>query len=300
MAQSLKTRTIFQSATAFVGDVQCRPTDGGCSCEEVSRVDDFAFVRRGMFIKHVGKRECTANPNHVVFFNRDEPYRVSHPIRGGDDCSVFSIRRDVLASIVAEFDPSAPDRRSSLFTSADAGCDAALHMRHMRLLSEIEREELTDVAVEEQVLLLAREVMRQATSSLSRRCRAMRPETRRSRADCVEEAKRVISADFRTPLSLDDLSRRVHASPYHLCRIFRDVTGRSIHAYRTELRLRFALVRLADGERDLTRLAMELGFADHGHFSNAFRRTFAIAPSQFRLIASRKAVREMSRNLQVS
>lgn len=300
MAQSLKTRTIFRSATTYVGDVRCRPTDDGCSCEEVSHVDDFAFVRRGMFIKHVGKRECTANPNHVVFFNRDEPYRVSHPIRGGDDCSVFSIRRDVMAIIVAEFDPSAPDRRSSLFQSAESGCDAALHMRHLRLLSEIERGNLTDIAVEEQVLLLAREVMRQSSSRSSQRCRAVRTETRRSRADCVEEAKRIISAGFRTAMSLDDLSRRVHASPYHLCRIFRDVTGRSIHAYRNDLRLRFALDRLAEGEQDLTRLALELGFADHGHFSTAFRRTFAISPSQFRLIASRKAVREMSRNLQVS
>jgi AraC-like DNA-binding protein len=300
MAQSLKTRTIFQSATAFVGDVRCRPTDGGCSCEEVSHVDDFAFVRRGMFIKHVGKRKYTANPNHVVFFNRDEPYRVSHPIRGGDDCSAFSIRRDVLTSIIAEFDPSAADRRSSLFQSAESSCDAALHMRHLKLLGEIERGELTDVAVEEQVLILAREVMRQASGGVRRRRRAMRPETRRARADCAEEAKRIISADFRTPLSLDELSHRVHASPYHLCRIFRDVTGRSIHAYRTDLRLRCALDRLADGERNLTSMALELGFADHGHFSNAFRRNFCISPSQFRLIASRRAVREMSRNLQVS
>lgn len=300
MAQSLKTQAIFQSATTYVGDVRCRPTDGGCSCEEVSHVDDFAFVRRGMFIKHVGRQACTANPNHVVFFNRDEPYRVSHPIGGGDDCSVFSIRRDVLTSIVAEYDASAPDRRSSLFQSAESSCDAALHMRHLRLLSEIERGELTDVAVEEQVLSLAREVMRQSLSRASRRCRAIHPETRRSRADCVEEVKRIISVGFRTAMSLDDLSRRVHASPYHLCRIFRDVTGRSIHAYRTDLRLRFALDRLADGERNLTSLALELGFADHGHFSNAFRRTFAVSPSQFRRIASRKAVREMSRNLQVS
>jgi hypothetical protein len=32
----------------------------------------------------VGHTETVAEANHVVFFNMDEPYRVSHPIAGGD------------------------------------------------------------------------------------------------------------------------------------------------------------------------------------------------------------------------
>jgi AraC-like DNA-binding protein len=71
-------------------------------------------------------------------------------------------------------------------------------------------------------------------------------------------------------------------SPYHLSRIFRRSTGSSLHAYQTSLRLREGLRRLSDGEQDLTALALDLGFSDHSHFTNSFRRHFGSAPSKFR------------------
>ena len=300
MAQCLKTKALFRSPTVYVGDVRCRPTDGGCSCEEVSRNDDFAFVRRGVFVKHVGRREYTANPNHVVFFNRDEPYRVSHPIAGGDDCTAFSVRRDVLASMLAEHDPAALERRTPAFPPAEVTCDAALHLRHLRLMTAVASGELTDVGAEEQVLQLVREVIDRSRANESRGRRSRRPKTDSAHRDRVEATKRILSQRYATPTSLDEIAGVVHTSPYHLCRVFRELTGRSIHAYRTDLRLRAALHRLAEGERDLTRLALDLGFADHGHFSNAFRRVFRMSPSAFRGIATRRSLREMSRNVQVS
>jgi hypothetical protein len=35
-----------------------------------------------------------AEPVHALFLNRGEPYRVSHPITGGDECTVLDFRRD--------------------------------------------------------------------------------------------------------------------------------------------------------------------------------------------------------------
>lgn len=300
MAQCLKSKTLFRSPTVYVGDVRCRPTDGGCSCEEVSHNDDFAFVRRGLFVKHVGRREYTANPNHLVFFNRDEPYRVSHPISGGDDCSAFSIRRDVVTSMLAEHDAAAPERRTPAFPRAEVTCDAALHLRHLRLMTDISSGELTDIAAEERVLGLTREVIDRSRVMVPRVRRSRRPKTNAAHRDRVEATKRILSDRYSTPTTLDEIAGAVHTSPYHLCRVFRDLTGRSIHAYRTDLRLRAALHRLTEGERDLTRLALDLGFADHGHFSNAFRRVFRMSPSAFRGMATRRGLREMSRNLQVS
>jgi AraC-like DNA-binding protein len=40
--------------------------------------------------------------------------------------------------------------------------------------------------------------------------------------------------------------------------------------------------RLATGARDLTGLAFELGYADHSHFTNAFRQEWGVPPSRFR------------------
>lgn len=41
-------------------------------------------------------------------------------------------------------------------------------------------------------------------------------------------------------------------------------------------------MRMAEGRSNLTDLALDLGFADHSHFTNAFRREWGISPSEFR------------------
>jgi AraC family transcriptional regulator len=58
--------------------------------------------------------------------------------------------------------------------------------------------------------------------------------------------------------------------------------------------LRAALCEIADGARDLTALALELGFSSHAHFSFAFQRNFRASPSQIRLSSARLA--KLSRN----
>jgi AraC-like DNA-binding protein len=117
----------------------------------------------------------------------------------------------------------------------------------------------------------------------------LRAGTRRAHADWAEHAKLVLAARYRAPLSLDDVARAVHCSPYHLCRVFRRHTGTSIHQYLTRLRLRAALDRLMDAGPDLTRLALDAGFSSHSHFTTAFTREFGAPPSTVRTTSARRA-----------
>jgi AraC-like DNA-binding protein len=108
----------------------------------------------------------------------------------------------------------------------------------------------------------------------------------------------LLATRFTEDLTLDDISRLVHCSAFHLARIFRRETGLSIHQYRHRLRLHTALDRIHAGANDLTGLALDLGFSSHSHFTEAFHRAFGLSPS-----ACRKqpcgSLHEMSRNLKV-
>ncbi|MCW5635281.1 MAG: helix-turn-helix transcriptional regulator [Rubrivivax sp.] len=98
----------------------------------------------------------------------------------------------------------------------------------------------------------------------------------------VERARELLAAEPAADRSLHDIARAVASSPFHLARCFRRATGLGLHAYRTRLRMALALQRLADGERQLVQLALELGYASHSHFSAAFRACFGFAPSHAR------------------
>jgi len=83
---------------------------------------------------------------------------------------------------------------------------------------------------------------------------------------------------------------------FHLCRVFRTATGTSLHAYRSQLRLREALGRVPDAA-DLTALALDLGYASHSHFTQAFRRAFGTTPREWRESASGPRLRMLAARL---
>jgi AraC-like DNA-binding protein len=100
--------------------------------------------------------------------------------------------------------------------------------------------------------------------------------------DLVEHAKQALAQGLDGKLSLVPLARTVGTSPFHLSRLFHRHTGLTLTAYHLSLRLRAAHQRILEGEPDLTRLALELGFADHSHFTTAFRRALGTTPSELR------------------
>jgi AraC-like DNA-binding protein len=95
-------------------------------------------------------------------------------------------------------------------------------------------------------------------------------------------AQAFLAAHLGENVTICDVASAAGSSPHHLCRIFRRATGESLHRYQLSLRLRAALARIAAGEGDLTAVALDFGFADHSHFTNAFRGAFGVPPSRLR------------------
>ena len=83
-------------------------------------------------------------------------------------------------------------------------------------------------------------------------------------------------------LTLQDLAKRLHYSPHHVSRVFAAHTGETVARHRTRLRVRWVAERLADGERDLARLAADAGLADASHLSRLIRREHGLLPSTLR------------------
>jgi AraC-like DNA-binding protein len=98
----------------------------------------------------------------------------------------------------------------------------------------------------------------------------------------VEDAKALLSARYNERLTLEELGRAVNVSPFHLARSFRRHTGYTLHEYRTQLRLRAALDRLAAGDEDLVVIARAVGYSSHSHLTATFRRVFGLPPSRLR------------------
>jgi AraC-like DNA-binding protein len=111
----------------------------------------------------------------------------------------------------------------------------------------------------------------------------------------VEEVRALLAGQPTKPWHLESIARTVYCSPFHLARQFRAVTGESIARYLLRLRLALALDSLVQGETDLSRLALELGFAHHSHFSARFKSVFGETPTAVRNTLTHQRLEQMSK-----
>ena len=96
------------------------------------------------------------------------------------------------------------------------------------------------------------------------------------------------------PIDLDGAAREAGLSPFHFLRLFRDVLGVTPHQYLVRARLRHAARLLADEERSITDIALDVGFADLSNFVRTFHRAAGVSPRGFRRAArgDRKILQE--------
>ena len=83
------------------------------------------------------------------------------------------------------------------------------------------------------------------------------------------------------PLTIHELARDVHISPFHLIRQFEAVFGATPHQFRQASRLELARQLLASGQYSVTEVCMEVGFSSLGSFSVLFTRRMGETPSVY-------------------
>ena len=269
--------TLFRGRSVTLRHVVCRHGRGGPGGEEWSDEPGIGFPCAGLFRRHVRRQEVLADAGTAVFFRRDEPYRISHPVEGGDATTVLGFSRRAVEE-AGGFPADALPVSSPTF---------ALVQRLRRLAREGDGRALE---IEESALAVLGASARAASGP------AALPRWT-ARADAVRE---VLAARLGERLTLDVLAREVAVSPFHLARGFRQAVGIPIHRYLNQLRLRLALARLTGTGADLLCIALDCGFSSHAHFTDAFRAEFGAPPSRFRPAPSRRELQEMRKKLEAT
>ncbi len=98
----------------------------------------------------------------------------------------------------------------------------------------------------------------------------------------VDEIDRCIKGYQDEALTLRFLSRRLGYSEYYTTRKFKEISGMQFRDYLRNRKLAFALKEVRDSDKSLLDIAFNYGFSSHEAFTRAFKRTFGIAPSEYR------------------
>ncbi len=273
-------RVLFETGLVRIGLFRCdreHPT-----FNNTGPADNFCFVfpRTAVAIAHEHEQPFLANPTVATFYNMGQVYERAAVSATGDYCDWFAIKPQAIADVRETL--NLKDGKShQLFVQTHAFADDATYLRQRQVFAHVVSGAPIDALyVEENVLLLLEKLLRGAapknrTAPVSARQRAV-----------VRNVEALLSQRYDDALSIGEIAQTVDISEYHLARLFRKVTGRTLHGYRHALRTRGALGAIAQDDSSLTTIALSLGYSSQSHFTETFRRTFGLLPSEFRRTAA--------------
>lgn len=96
------------------------------------------------------------------------------------------------------------------------------------------------------------------------------------------EAALWIHAHSHESFALEHVAKQVGLSAFHFLRLFSRVIGVTPHQYLVRSRLAHAARLLAQEERTVTDIALDVGFADLSNFVRTFGRAAGLSPNAFR------------------
>ncbi|MEO3829846.1 AraC family transcriptional regulator [Actinomadura sp. B10D3] len=239
--------TVAEAEGFAVHAVRCAGHRPGWSEPEPSTAHQIVLVRAGRFRMRSRYGRVVADPATGYAQAPGEEGQFAHPA-GGDVCTAITLHPGIA-------------RRPSGTVRVGARADVA----HRLLLRA--GPDVTYETAERLMSLLVHLGLDEQGGK------------RRALAD---EAREAISGDHSRAGSLVSLARLLEVSPSHLSRTFRQETGMSVTRYRNRIRVGRALDRIEQGEQDLSRLAADLGFADHAHLTRTVKAETGRPPAALR------------------
>ncbi len=108
--------------------------------------------------------------------------------------------------------------------------------------------------------------------------------------EMVRKAMSYITLHYAQSVSVEDIARAAGYSKYYFCRIFKEITNRTVVAYLKELRCDRARQLICTGACNVSESAEKCGYHNLSYFTRSYKQVFGILPSEARNDAEQKAL----------
>ena len=97
----------------------------------------------------------------------------------------------------------------------------------------------------------------------------------------IEKTLRYIDENLTSDLKLEKLADEAKFTPSYFHRLFKASTGKTVHEYIEDQRIKKSISLLISTNMTLTEIAYECGFSSQSYFSYAFKRKMKSAPREY-------------------
>ena len=267
---------LYRSDLIKVGTFVCDVAHPCFSVSESLDNDVFVLPKRPVWIRRNAGEYRFVEPGAILMHRAGSMLERRRASGTGERTYWFGVHPDVFVDALRRHDLSTEEMGGALIADPQLRYRLALFLKHL------EQSPSDRLAVEEEVLTLFFEICERRAEKVKKISKARLGTATRQRR-LVDRARAYLDAHLSETTGLEKVAQDAGTSLYHLCRVFREQTGLTMHAYRTRQRLGYVLDRLVDGRAaNLTELALDTGFASHSHLSRVFQKQMGVPPSTIR------------------
>ncbi|WP_382324900.1 helix-turn-helix domain-containing protein [Hydrogenophaga sp. UC242_53] len=264
------TATELQAGPVRVVDYRCGTGPAERPFTEVHQGHSVSYVRKGTFGYRVGGDAYELVAGSVLVGHPGDEFMCTHDHAVcGDECLAFHLSPGFVELVGG-------DRR----TWRTGGLPPLPGLMVLGELAQAVASGQGDAGLDEVGLWFASRFV----DVVSGRELRPAPVAERDRRRAVEAAT-WIAAHSNEAVDLDRAAGEAALSPFHFLRVFSRVLGVTPHQYLVRSRLRHAARLLAEDDRPVTEVALEVGFADLSNFVRSFHRAAGLSPRGFRRAA---------------
>jgi AraC family transcriptional regulator len=234
------------------------------------------IVRNGNFLFDLSKDSYDMHTGHVIIDKPNYEYQL-RPSTGA--CSIFNFTDDCYHQFIDDlnlkysFFFSNPNILSLLLKSTPE--TEYLHyqiMKNIRHAGKLEMDNLVLGLLKQIVLTITNNTIDDKVEN----------SLKMHHLYTMERAKEYIHENFSSNISLYELSRHSHVSPFHFSRIFKKFTSFSPHQYLMNIRLKHAEMLLKNSSMPISEISFSAGFSSAEHFATTFKQKYKTNPTSYR------------------
>jgi AraC family transcriptional regulator len=261
--------TTLQSGPISVLDYRCSAGPGDRPFPELHQAYSISYVRSGSFGYRVRGKAFEMVAGSVLIGRPGDEFTCTHEHVCGDECLSFRLAPEIAETVSSD---------GRIWRAGALPPIAPIMV--MAELAQAAVDSTSGVGIDEVGMMLATRM----AELVSGKAQKLRPASARDRRRAVEAAL-WLDANAHESIDLAGAARQAGLSPYHFLRLFAGVVGVTPHQYLLRSRLRRAARLLAQDDRPVSDVALDVGFADLSNFVRTFHRAAGVSPRRFRSAA---------------
>lgn len=103
-----------------------------------------------------------------------------------------------------------------------------------------------------------------------------------SNSQLVDDILAYIRKNYTKPITNADIAAKYGYHPYHLCRLIKAATGKSLHQYLMHYRIKISQELLRTSNYSIDEISTQVGFTSSSQFSYTFKAKTGMTPTKYR------------------